>query len=228
MAQCKEDYDAFNGFINDANDMGPGGRKLRVNVWFRPHSNDLPQPPLAPEELRGLGFHGYALDFLECPEGMRWYFMRDVNMHRTALGPDSVDIGRAMDAVARGAREGGCSFITGKTMSSVSRSAYGQRKVQNSTRDIGQPKNWVNRANGAQQRPSLAHFLAELGLAAVDEGRRQELIQQLEDFKGEEKRLDAVAQDLQAREKKIRQTFQVYEQQKVHRCAFLWSLARLC
>ena len=28
-------------------------------------------------------FDGYALDFVDCPEGMKYFLMRDVNLHRT-------------------------------------------------------------------------------------------------------------------------------------------------
>jgi hypothetical protein len=30
-----------------------------------------------------LGFDGYALDYVDCPQGMRWYLQRELNFHRT-------------------------------------------------------------------------------------------------------------------------------------------------
>lgn len=33
--------------------------------------------------MHQLGFNGYALDFLECEDGMKWFLTADAQMHRT-------------------------------------------------------------------------------------------------------------------------------------------------
>lgn len=33
-------------------------------------------------QLSELGFDGYALDYVNCPDGLRWYLERELNMHR--------------------------------------------------------------------------------------------------------------------------------------------------
>lgn len=33
--------------------------------------------------MHQLGFDGYAIDYVECEEGMKWYLMADAQMHRT-------------------------------------------------------------------------------------------------------------------------------------------------
>ncbi|KZV88580.1 P-loop containing nucleoside triphosphate hydrolase protein [Exidia glandulosa HHB12029] len=195
VAQCKEDYDAFNHYVNDATDLAAGGRKLRVNVWFRPQG-DLPPPPMSAAELKELKFEGYALDFLDCPEGMKWYFMRDVNMHRTALGSDAVDIGRAMELVVRGGGSGSCSFISGRTMSTVARSQYGQRKVQNQTRDIRPARNWANNRG------------------AVDEQKKQELLHEIAEFEEQVKKLEVTIEEHNKREQKYKKEAKALQDDK--------------
>jgi len=34
-------------------------------------------------QMQRMGFDGYALDYVEYPAGMKWFLMRDVNLHRT-------------------------------------------------------------------------------------------------------------------------------------------------
>lgn len=90
--------------------------------------------------MQQLGFDGYALDYINCPDGLLWFLQKDANMHRTAiaLNPSAVDTNRAMEAIST--RGGGGGFIVGKVMNQVSRSAYGQRLATNQTRDIGAAK----------------------------------------------------------------------------------------
>lgn len=32
--------------------------------------------------MRRLGFDGYALDYVECPEGLKWFLKKECNFHR--------------------------------------------------------------------------------------------------------------------------------------------------
>lgn len=58
------------------------GKNLRVNVAFRPNPPQLPVP-IDPRELKSLGFDCYALDKIECPDGLLPYLRSDVALHRT-------------------------------------------------------------------------------------------------------------------------------------------------
>jgi hypothetical protein len=50
VAQCKEDLDTFNHFIND---NGALGRKARVATWFRVQKEGtLPPPPMDAKEVK--------------------------------------------------------------------------------------------------------------------------------------------------------------------------------
>lgn len=33
--------------------------------------------------MKQLGFDGYALDYVSCPDGMLWFLQKELNMHRT-------------------------------------------------------------------------------------------------------------------------------------------------
>lgn len=32
--------------------------------------------------MHHLGFDGYALDYVDCPEGLKWFLRRECNFHR--------------------------------------------------------------------------------------------------------------------------------------------------
>jgi len=33
--------------------------------------------------MQYLKFDGYAMDYIDCPEGMRYFLMKELNLHRT-------------------------------------------------------------------------------------------------------------------------------------------------
>jgi structural maintenance of chromosomes protein 5 len=33
--------------------------------------------------MNELGFDGYALNYVDCPDGLLWFLKKDVNLHRT-------------------------------------------------------------------------------------------------------------------------------------------------
>jgi hypothetical protein len=33
--------------------------------------------------MEQLGFQGYAVEYVDCPEGLMWFLKRDLNLHRT-------------------------------------------------------------------------------------------------------------------------------------------------
>ncbi|KIJ94730.1 hypothetical protein K443DRAFT_683517 [Laccaria amethystina LaAM-08-1] len=145
VAQSQEDCDTLNHHINDS---GALGRKARITTWFRARQDDmLVPPPMNREELAGLHFDGYALDYIDYPEGLQWFLKRELNLHRTAiaLNSNAIDVNRTMEVVARPGpnHPGGANFINGTTMNIVTRSRYGRKAVGNMTRDVHPARNFV-------------------------------------------------------------------------------------
>jgi structural maintenance of chromosomes protein 5 len=113
-------------------------------------------------QMGQLGFQGYAIEYVDCPDGLMWFLKRDLNLHRTvrqssiakircvwcqwqAIGLDGskVAINQAMNAVSRpGPRgEGGANFVAGTIMNMVQRSRYGNKAPLNMTRDVRAARN---------------------------------------------------------------------------------------
>ncbi|KAF8076878.1 hypothetical protein FPV67DRAFT_1605252 [Lyophyllum atratum] len=141
ICQCQEDSDTFNQHINDNGAIGKG---VRVATWFRAQQ-ELPPSPMTREEMAALGFDGYVIDYIECPEGMRFWLQREVNAHRTAIALNPhIDVQKAMEFVARPQSGGGATFINGNTINNVSRSRYGRRAIGNISRDVQPARNLGN------------------------------------------------------------------------------------
>ena len=82
VAQCEEDYQTLNRLCVDTPEAL--GRKARINTWFKARDESRVQPPPLPvDQLAALGFDGYAIDFVDCPEGLKWFLRADVRLHRT-------------------------------------------------------------------------------------------------------------------------------------------------
>jgi hypothetical protein len=80
VALCREDYYTLNNYLND---VQVNGRRIRVSTWYRdPNQNQAIPAPYTAEELKERGFDGYALDFLECPEELKYFLQTDMNLHR--------------------------------------------------------------------------------------------------------------------------------------------------
>ncbi|KAJ7821120.1 hypothetical protein B0H14DRAFT_2832211 [Mycena olivaceomarginata] len=157
VCQCQEDYDLLNDCIND----NPGlGRKARVPTWYRPGSeNDLTPPPMPYDELKQRGFDGYAIEYVNCPEGLKWFLQRELNMHRTAISLRGIrDLKGAIDAVGRptgpGGRTPNTTFIDGQTVQQVSRSKYGRRELGSSVSNLPAARNFGGntQVNPAEKR----------------------------------------------------------------------------
>ncbi|KAL4076371.1 hypothetical protein J3A83DRAFT_2194372 [Scleroderma citrinum] len=166
VAQCEEDYELLNRCLNDTGEAGLR-KDGKVNTWFRPKLEDtLSSPPMSPEELKALGFDAYAIDKIDCPDGLLWYLKREVNLHRTAIGLDGskVDVGRAMEAVSRlGSRGegGGATFIAGNVINTVQRSRYGKRAAQNMTRDLRPARSLVSSTVDPEAKRRLDQIIQE-------------------------------------------------------------------
>ncbi|KZT70296.1 P-loop containing nucleoside triphosphate hydrolase protein [Daedalea quercina L-15889] len=148
VAQCEEDYTLLNRLLIDTPDAL--GRSTRIHTWYRHQAGPPQRPPMTQDEMRRCGFDGYALDFIKCPDGMRW-FLENMGLHKTAiaLNPSRANADLAMDYVTR---EGGGKFVIGNIMNSVTRSRYGKRLPQNDTRTFGQARNLVSQAVDETQK----------------------------------------------------------------------------
>ncbi|KAI0340832.1 P-loop containing nucleoside triphosphate hydrolase protein [Trametopsis cervina] len=157
VAQCEEDYQLLNRLVADTPEAL--GRKARINTWFRTQGRNQ-QPPVSVEELNRLGFDGYAMDYIDCPDGMRWWLQSAVGLHRTAiaLDPRRVNQTEAMEVLSR---NGSINYIVGKIMNSVRRSKYGQRLAQNSTREISPARNLATSSVDPQVKRQHERAIAE-------------------------------------------------------------------
>ncbi|KAI0722552.1 hypothetical protein C8Q76DRAFT_614426, partial [Earliella scabrosa] len=159
VAQCEEDYQLLNRLCVDTPEAI--GKRARINTWYKPvDESRLPPQPLPPDQLRALGFDGYAIDFIDCPEGLKWFLCSDARLHRTAIAlkPQSVDPNKAMEMAARA---GGASYIVGRVMNQVTRSRYGKRLPQNSTREIQGARSLAVAAVDPQVKRDLQRQLGE-------------------------------------------------------------------
>ncbi|VDC05841.1 unnamed protein product [Peniophora sp. CBMAI 1063] len=159
VAQNEDDYQLLNRLVNDTTEAL--GKKVRIPTWYRPWREGAAGPsPLSEEEMRTTGFDGYAIDFVDCPEGLRPFLMLEVRLHRTAIALNErrVDGNRAMELISR---EGNANFIVGRVMNQVTRSAYGRRLAQNMTREIGRAKNFVGLTVDPARRVELQEAIAE-------------------------------------------------------------------
>ncbi|KAG6331320.1 hypothetical protein ID866_7769 [Astraeus odoratus] len=133
--------------------------------------------------MKDLGFDGYAIDKIDCPDGLLWYLRREVNMHRTpiALDGSKVDVGRAMEAVSRLGPRGegaGATFIAGSVINTVQRSRYGRRAAQNLTRDLRPARSLVSSAVDPEEKRKLDLAIQEARQALEDglEARKKKVL----------------------------------------------------
>ncbi|KAF8318121.1 P-loop containing nucleoside triphosphate hydrolase protein [Clavulina sp. PMI_390] len=132
VAQTQEDYDMFNECINSSSIMDPRTNKpIRVNVWYRPNPDGGP-PPFDPSQLASLGFDGYAMDKIDCPDGIKGFLASEIGLHRTPIALDErrISSDATMQAIGRGI------FIAGRTKYTVQRSQYGQKLAFMSTNPV--------------------------------------------------------------------------------------------
>jgi hypothetical protein len=172
VAQCDDDYRLLNQLVSDTTEAL--GKKARITTWFRPEGANITPPPMTADEMRELGFEGYAIDFVDCPQAMRGFLMRECQLHRTAIALQTsrLDPARAMEAVSR---TGGGNYIVGKTMNMVTRSQYGRRLPQNLTRDVREARILAGPAvdPAARRNIELRILQARDKLAlCAEEGRR--------------------------------------------------------
>ncbi|CCM05532.1 uncharacterized protein FIBRA_07758 [Fibroporia radiculosa] len=160
VAQCEEDYRLFNHVFADTPEAL--GKKVRLHTWFRPVDENLVgAPPLTEQEMREYHFDGYAIDYVSCPEGLKWFLRNNMQLHRVAiaLDPRIVDPARTMEIMSSG--DGSTNYVVGNVFNSASRSRYGKRLAQTSTREIRQAKNLVSVAVDEEIKRRVERALAE-------------------------------------------------------------------
>ncbi|PSR78324.1 hypothetical protein PHLCEN_2v7446 [Hermanssonia centrifuga] len=178
VCQCEEDYQTLNRLVVDTPEAL--GHKARINTFYRKQTGVNP-PPVPEQQLPELGFDGYALQYIQCPDGMVWFLQNALSLHRTpiALNPGRVDAARAMDALSR---DGGINYIVGNIFNAVRRSKYGKRLAQNSTREIQQARNLVATAIDPAVKQEIDRVMheaqegvrqCEVRMAALSEEDRQ-------------------------------------------------------
>ncbi|KAG8692737.1 Structural maintenance of chromosomes protein 5, partial [Ceratobasidium sp. 395] len=148
VCQNDEDYRRMNKLVNDD---GIIGRKVRMNIWYRPPSQT--QPPVPLEDLQKLRFNCYAIDCVQAPEGMRNYLEKELSLNRIPVSlREDADVVSMTNAVTA---QGGGAFITGTIMHQVSRSNYGRRLAQTSTRKIQNARLFAGNQVDVEQQKQL-------------------------------------------------------------------------
>ncbi|KAJ7078123.1 P-loop containing nucleoside triphosphate hydrolase protein [Mycena belliarum] len=203
VCQCNEDYETLNSAINDNQGLG---RRARVAVWFRPGTKaDLNPPPLSDEELRRFNFDGYAIDYVQCAEGLRWFLMRELIMHRTAISLKGVrDIAAAIETVARpgpNGRSQNTNFVDAQTVHQVSRSKYGQRKISSSAQPLNEPRNFDGLNPAEKQR------IDDILKRCTQE--EAEIAEEHREVEAEGKRLGTVKEEFECKKNGIRKRMNV-------------------
>ncbi|KIY64376.1 P-loop containing nucleoside triphosphate hydrolase protein [Cylindrobasidium torrendii FP15055 ss-10] len=212
VAQSKEDYNTFNRLVNDSTVVT--GHRIRVTAWFRPELDHMKvPPPMSQEELRSLGFAGYVLDCITYPEGMRWFLECDLSAHRIAIGPSNLNVEAASRAVTRA--DPPANFINGMTFNQVTRSRYGKRLTQNTTRSIMQARTFVQSAVDPEMKTRLEGELRTLHqlMAEAEEGIKSIQAQMVE-VEEEDARFDMLYQGLMERKNKILEAHKARQQMK--------------
>ncbi|KAH7926802.1 P-loop containing nucleoside triphosphate hydrolase protein [Leucogyrophana mollusca] len=203
VTQCEEDYRTLNHYLNDTDKAGLR-KGARINTWYRPKiDSTIGGPPMSAEEMQTLAFDGYAIDYVDCPDGLLWYLKKELNLHRTAIGLNGskVDVGRAMEAVSRA---GGASFVAGNTLNIVTRSRYGQRMAQNMTRDVRPARNLVNTAIDPEVKKRLDASILEARQALELIGKDAEDLAAIErEIRSEEAKYKKNYEALEARKKAV-------------------------
>ncbi|KAH9023034.1 P-loop containing nucleoside triphosphate hydrolase protein [Lactarius deliciosus] len=201
VAQCNDDYKLLNQLVSDTTEAL--GKQVRITTWFRPGDANITPPPMTQDELREIGFDGYAIDFVDCPPPMRVFLMRECQLHRTAIAlqPNRVDPARAMEAVSR---TGGGSYILGNILNSVMRSHYGRRLPQNLTRDVRPARTLVGPVADPAARQNIERRIAQgrdqLAMCAEEGQRLGELDREI---KGEQNAYKAASDKLRARKQAV-------------------------
>ncbi|KAH8989237.1 P-loop containing nucleoside triphosphate hydrolase protein [Lactarius akahatsu] len=201
VAQCNDDYKLLNQLVSDTTEAL--GKQVRITTWFRPGDANITPPPMNQDELREIGFDGYAIDFVDCPPPMRVFLMRECQLHRTAIAlqPNRVDPARAMEAVSR---TGGGSYILGNILNSVMRSQYGRRLPQNLTRDVRPARTLVGPVADPAARQNIERRIAQgrdqLAMCAEEGQRLGELDREI---KGEQNAYKAASDKLRARKQAV-------------------------
>ncbi|PFH50400.1 hypothetical protein AMATHDRAFT_61100 [Amanita thiersii Skay4041] len=200
VAQSQEDLDLFNSLVNDGNELG---RRVRVTTWFRAQREEvLPPEPMSRDQMRGLGFDGYALDYVDCPQGLHWFLKRELNLHRTAIALNpNIDVARAMELVGAG---GGGNFLNGQTMNNISRSQYGKRAVTNMTKEI-KPARTLHATMidpEVKQKHDLTIMNARQEISLLEEERRR-LDADMAAIREEERHYDRKATEIRRRREAI-------------------------
>ncbi|KAG8689456.1 Structural maintenance of chromosomes protein 5 [Ceratobasidium sp. 423] len=152
VCQNEEDYRKMNKLVNDEAVIG---RRVRMNIWWRPPSDT--RPPVPRENLASLGFNCYAIECVQAPEGMRNYLERELGLSRIAISlREDANIIAMTTAVTE---QGGGAFLTGQTSHQVTRSHYGRRLAQTATRRIANARLFTGSQVDTERQKELEQII---------------------------------------------------------------------
>ena len=133
----------------------------------------MPEPSYTREQCQAVGFNGFALDYVNAPEPMKWFLTRELGLHRIVRSSLLFDLGSAIDALwlqpivtsndairvdlerakeflAPAHRQPPTRYILGSISGALKRAEYGQRQLMNVTKEYrpgkffsGQSGEWL-------------------------------------------------------------------------------------
>ncbi|KAJ1915195.1 Structural maintenance of chromosomes protein 5 [Mycoemilia scoparia] len=210
VCQTDEDYMTLTREVND-------NLRLRINVVaITPDSKRLEnyRPPLPADQIKKLGFTGYALDLIEAPEPVLTYLCDSEKLHSIPISLQEVN----NDEIERlGVFS---SYVAGKTQYTISRARYGARNTSVMTSRIKPFARLLSSGETAElanERNQLIKSIERCRLCLQEnENKIRELAKQEERVIEDQRRaIDPERQRLQREKENLRIEVQTYERNMV-------------
>lgn len=144
--QCMADYKLIHEHVHDV-------LKL-ADVSFKSATDSLEsyRPPLSRQDMEGLGFDGWALDYLDGPSPVLAALCNDKKLHRTGLSLNDVSEQQFSTIVDSGLRD----WVAGRHVYTVSRRAeYGPGAASTTTKNVNRAKYWTDQPVDAREKREL-------------------------------------------------------------------------
>ncbi|TIB72881.1 P-loop containing nucleoside triphosphate hydrolase protein [Wallemia mellicola] len=199
LCQNQEDYDIATKQIIDK-------YKFRVNIVQPVFSSRDTEPLMTREEIRQLGFDGFAIDFIDAPEFIINYLKKSCFLHKipVAKTADQVNLKAIEESSAFKKRELR-RYLIGTESHSYNWSRYGKQAASTTTTFV-RPSRVFNDTNAdIEERQELEARIEEYKRRASEQDQKiEELIPKEKDlhvqertYKGEIQRLDEQKSEIQ-------------------------------
>ncbi|KAL7409255.1 P-loop containing nucleoside triphosphate hydrolase protein [Mrakia frigida] len=140
VVQCEEDYQTIGSFTDSPNNVIKAQLKklhyTKIDKPYRPGAG-----PVDRDQLRDLGFDGYAIDFVKAPDPVKAFLEIHCNLHRSAVSRRKIgDGGISWDRVSQTDLR---SYVAGDTKYATSVSRYGNQAKSSGTTQINAARSFA-------------------------------------------------------------------------------------